>query len=70
MPLDISGLEAAVAQQATTEDSFLAFVQGLKDQLNTELAGNADAQAKVNAVLDQVVANSGKMASAMEQNVP
>ena len=70
MAVDVSGLQNAVASQTTTEDSLLAFVQGLKDQLNAELAGNADAQAKVNAVMDQVIANNGKMSQAMEQNVP
>lgn len=70
MAVDVSGLEQAVTQQTTTEDSLLTFLQGLKDQLNAELAGNADAQAKVNAVMQAVINNNDKMSAAMQANVP
>jgi len=70
MPLDLSGLESAVASQTTVEDSLLVFLQGLKDQLNAELAGNTAAQAKVASLMDQVIANNTKMSAAVEQNVP
>lgn len=64
--VDVSALESAVAAQTTVEDSLMTFVQNLKDQLAAELANDPAAQAKVDAVLQEILNNNAKMAAAMQ----
>lgn len=66
MALDFTELEDAVATQKTIKDSVVAFITNLRDQLNTELANDAAAQAKVNAVMDEILANSAALNTAIQ----
>jgi len=67
--LNLDALEAAVAVETTSLDSFIVFVQNLKDQLAAELADDPAAQAKIDAFMTELQTNQGKMAAAMAANV-
>lgn len=69
MPLDLQPLVDAVAGETTDLDSFVVFVNQLKQQLADALAGDPAAQAKVDAVLEQILANRQKIVDAMNANV-
>jgi hypothetical protein len=64
--LDFSALELAVTAQKGIKDSVVAFIENLRSQLNAELANDAAAQAKVNAVMDEVLANSTALNTAIQ----
>jgi hypothetical protein len=68
--IDVSGLEAAVAAQVTTVDGVVTLLNSLRDSIVADLAGDATAQAVVNAAVDSLVADGSKLAAAMESNVP
>jgi len=70
MAVDLQPLVDAVTAETTSLDSFVTFVDQLKTQLADALAGDPSAQAIVDGVLANVLANRQKIADAMAANVP
>jgi hypothetical protein len=64
----LQDLQNAVAQQTTVEQSVLTFISGLKDQLSQALQNN-DPNA-IQAVLDQLNANTQSLSAAIVANTP
>lgn len=66
MAINIDALEAAVQAQPTIVTSVEVFIQQLKDALAAELANDPAVQAKVDAALQTVLANSNRLAAAIQ----
>lgn len=63
----------SVAAESTKLDSVIALVDGLKQQLADALAGTTlppAVQAKVDAIFAGAESNAGKIADALDENVP
>lgn len=64
----IDDVVAAVQAESDEDDSVIAFIAGLKQQLADALAGTTlppATQAKVDAIFAQATANAGKLATAI-----
>lgn len=70
MAVDVQPLIDKVNEQKTVVEGVKTFVTQLKEQLNAELANDADAQAKVNQVFADMEANNQSLADAMVANTP
>jgi hypothetical protein len=70
MALDLQPLIDAVAGETTDIDSFVAFVVELDRKYKEAIAGDPAAQAKLDAVTQQVLGNKQKIVDAMAANVP
>lgn len=62
---------AAVTEEGTKDDSIIALLNGIKQQLTDALSGASlppAVQAKVDAIFTQATANSGKIQAAIDAN--
>lgn len=65
----IDDLKAAVAAEATVEASAISLLNGLSAQLTAALSGN-NPSADVQAVIDNINANTTSLAAAVTANTP
>lgn len=70
MTIDLGQLDSAISAATTETASFVALFKTQNDQLQKELAGDADAQAKVAAYFNTLTANTQMMVDAANANVP
>ncbi|MBS1803542.1 MAG: hypothetical protein JST28_09245 [Acidobacteria bacterium] len=65
---DLAQLETSVANETTVEQSAIALLNGLSQQLKDALASGDPA--RIQAIIDHVDANSAALAAAVTANTP